>query len=644
MIDGSQNDLSELLNRLCAGTIGEEETRQLDDVLVSDRDARRFYNDYMFLHAELYAQHASVEAVENGASCGLPATAGELPLDCGLDEVGNVALGEDDPAHLRLASDSGRAWHNPQSESRGRKGFQWWAIAAAIVGVAAVSSWATYVASRGSDTPTARMATSDNGEAAGDDATQTVARITATRNCLWQDSTHGIGFGTRLISGQRLELAAGLVEITFDDGAAVVLEGPATFDVRASGEATLHEGRLAAIVPEQAQGFLVATSRVNVIDLGTEFGLKADSEGTEIHVFNGLVKAQLLDENGKQVRTVELNTAEAARIQPAVSQVARIPARDEDFVRSMSVAPGPHDGLYAYDGFNYPAGPLAEQNGGFGWAGPWFNVEADANSDEKSNGVKPGNLEYEGLVPLGNRAVQTAHQNRIRRSLGTSVGGVFDAAGMVENQDGMRLVGRDGATVYLSFLQRVDKTSDVFYGLELHRSDGNANRVLCIGHGAEDSGYGVTSNFNVYNNRNYRRLGEENTETNFFVVRMTFGVGNHDRVEIFRNPESFIDENACVVDAELVGNFAFDRISLGNFHGTKVHEVDEIRVGTTFRAVTGRRGRGPDRLGPRVAQRESLLESPWSRGVRTVGWVESSRTHHATDGNEITAKTPRTPR
>jgi hypothetical protein len=66
------------------------------------------------------------------------------------------------------------------------------------------------------------------------------------------------------------------------------------------------------------------------------------------------------------------------------------------------------------------------------------------------------------------------------------------------------------------------------------------------------------------------------------------------------------------LDAELTGNFAFDRISLGNFHGTKVHEVDEIRVGTTFRAVTGRRSRGPDRLIPRVA---------WSgrQGLRIAG-------------------------
>ena len=62
-----------------------------------------------------------------------------------------------------------------------------------------------------------------------------------------------------------------------------------------------------------------------------------------------------------------------------------------------------------------------------------------------------------------------------------------------------------------------------------------------------------------------------------------------------------VTEETCVADAELVGNFAFDRIGLGNFNGTKVHEVDEIRVGTTFLAVTGRRSRGPDRLMRRMA-------------------------------------------
>jgi FecR protein len=560
------------IGALCDGTLSADDCARLDTLVMTDAAARQCYNNYMFLHAELYAEHASVEGA---GDCGFRTS------DCGLSEA------------------------IPQSAIRNPKSISWLAVAAALVGVAAVSSWLTYAASRGVSPASSIAASQNEGESEapiGGDQGATVARITATRNCLWQSATQGVGFGSRLEPGRRLELAAGLVEVTFDDGAAVVLEGPATFDVQTRGQARLHEGRLSAVVPLRATGFRVATSQVNVVDVGTEFGLMAEPDGaTEIHVFNGLVKAHLLDTRGNEVQMVELTTSQGARIQPAAAMVARIPARDEEFVRSLSVAPGPHDGLHAYDGFNYPAGTLEEQNGGFGWAGPWFNVEVDARLDANSNGVALGNLEYEGLVPTGNRAVQTAHQNRVRRALGTSVGGVFDAAGLVENQDGMRLVGRDGTVVYLSFLQRVDKPGDVFYGLELHRSDGNANRVLCIGHGAEGTGYGVTSNFNVYGQRNFPPLGEENTAANFFVVRITFGGANRDRVEVLRNPESLINEDACIVDGELVGNFAFDRISLGNFHGTKVHEVDEIRVGTTFRAVTGRRTRGPDRLMPQVA-------------------------------------------
>jgi hypothetical protein len=572
-----QEELGRMVGDMLGGTMTAEDVKRLDSLLSQDEDARRFYNNYMYLHAELYSQHASLEAVESGSDFGLPISG------CELEQAGS------NPDRVEIGL--GAAQESPQT----RKRYRWLAIAAAVVIGAGVSSWVTYSLTRVAASKAPAVAKS-TGEPAAD-----VARITATRNCMWAEAAKNLGFGSRLSPGQRLDLATGLVEITFNDGAVVVLEGPATFDVDSPGKAELHEGRLAAVVPERAHGFQVATARLNVVDLGTEFGLMAEREGTtEIHVFNGLVKAQLLDEQGKQVRTLELNTAQAARIEPA-ALVAPIRVRDDEFVRTLSVTAGPHDGLYAYDGFNYPAGPLDEQNGGFGWAGPWFSVEADNKTTSRSNGVKAGSLSFDGLVPVGNRAVQTAQQNRIRRSLGTSVGGVFDAAGLVENQDGVRLIGRDNTVVYLSFLQRVDKINDVFYGFELHRGDGNANRVLCIGNGVDGTAYGVTSNFNVYGQRNFPSLGNENTQTNFFVVRIEFGAGNRDRVEVFRNPASFVDESACKADAELVGNFAFDRISLGNFNGTKIHEVDEIRVGTTFRAVTGRRGRGPDRLVPSVA-------------------------------------------
>ena len=556
------SEMNRLVGELCNGTLDEPGCGRLDALLESDASARSVYNNYLFLHAELYAQHAD------------PAL---LASQHGL--IARRAPGQAPAARRRTA----RTWSL--------------AVAVALVGVAAVSSWVTLTLA-GRAVPAEDIVASG---AAGE-SRPAVARITATRDCRWNVPSVAIGFGSRLQAGQRLNLAAGLVEITFSDGAKVVMEGPASFDVFAPGQATLHAGRIAAIVPERARGFTVAAAGLSVVDLGTEFGMMARPEGeTEVHVFNGLVEAHLLDADGRQIQTVELNSAEAARIQPASYSVAKIPARRDEFVHSLSAASGPHDGLYAYDDFNYPAGPLAAQNGGFGWGEPWFNLSAEGDPEENTNGVAVGSLEYEGIVPTGNRALQAGRQNRIRRVLSTSIGGVFDAAGLVENQDGVRLVGRDGTTVYLSFLQRVDRLGDVFYGFELHRGDGNPNRVLCIGHGAEETGYGATSNSNVYGRANFPALGPEDSQTNFFVVRITFGEGNRDRVQVFRNPESLVNEDDCRVDAELVGNFAFDRVGFANFHGTKVHEIDEIRVGTSFAAVSGRRSRGPDRLLRRVA-------------------------------------------
>jgi len=107
----------------------------------------------------------------------------------------------------------------------------------------------------------------------------------------------------------------------------------------------------------------------------------------------------------------------------------------------------------------------------------------------------------------------------------------------------------------------------------------------------------------VYGVKNFPDLGEENTEENLFVVKITFGVENRDVVEVYRNPESLRDELACSVDAVLKGNFAFDRISMASFHGAKIHEIDEVHVGTHFLAVTGRWG------GKRGLQRHVIAEA-----------------------------------
>lgn len=594
MIETSDNQsfdkqkLLRVLGDLCNSQLATEDEPWLQALLAESAPARAIYLDYMELDACLDAEGVtpSHESVH------------QLPQNLGRKVI--------EPARRSNAVSSSSQM------------LPSWAVAAALAGIALFSS-----------ATTVGLISYFNGSEQSETvaSSQVVARITGTQNSLWRhDAKHAagepIGYGSELVAGQELELQEGLAEITFNDGATVLLESPARFVVKAPHTVWLEEGRMAAVVPAQSQNFHVYTRNLDIFDVGTEFGLLARQSGAaELHVFNGAAKADVLDASGKALRRLELNASEAARVNPVSTTVAEFPADKAAFVCSLEPTAGPRDGLLAYEGFDYPAGPLDAQNGGYGWAGPWFGISADSKAGPASNGVAVGSLTAKGLVPLGNRAVQTAQQNRIRRTLATSTGGVFDAAGLVEDRDSVRLVGRDGTHVYISFIQRVSelsKNSDEFYGFELHRADGNANRVLSIGNGAENTLYGATSNYNVYGAGNFPALGEEDTAANFYVVKISFGVDNHDVAEVYRNPESLRDEKASTVDAELRGNFAFDRIGIASFHGTKIHEIDEVHVGTHYLAVTGRWG------GKRGLQRQGMVQAQ-----RQVPWLLTTLTRQS---------------
>ncbi len=116
-----------------------------------------------------------------------------------------------------------------------------------------------------------------------------VARITGTKNSQWISAA--LAPGAALRKGQRIELSAGLIEITFDSGARVVLEGAVSLGINSAWDATLHHGTLKASVPSQAIGFRISSAAVEVVDLGTEFTMIADEHGAEVLVLKGEVEA-----------------------------------------------------------------------------------------------------------------------------------------------------------------------------------------------------------------------------------------------------------------------------------------------------------------------------------------------------------------
>ncbi len=117
-----------------------------------------------------------------------------------------------------------------------------------------------------------------------------VGVLTDSHNARWADTASSIAVGDHLQSGY-MDLQSGFAEMTFDNGAKVIIEGPAQFELESEGEIFLQKGKISCVVPPRAIGFTVGTPAATVVDFGTEFGVVVQESGrTETHVFRGQVE------------------------------------------------------------------------------------------------------------------------------------------------------------------------------------------------------------------------------------------------------------------------------------------------------------------------------------------------------------------
>ena len=157
------------------------------------------------------------------------------------------------------------------------------------------------------------------------------------------------------------------MEIAYDSGAKVLLQGPATYEVESASGGFLSVGKLTASVGERGRGegkgkgshvnpssslatlpsplFTVRTPTAIVTDLGTEFYVECNPSGeTTSHVLRGLVKVQTAARSGEKAdqsvilerkrvgprRTIERQMGPASQQRKAVglrSRPARFQAR-----------------------------------------------------------------------------------------------------------------------------------------------------------------------------------------------------------------------------------------------------------------------------------------------------------------------------
>ena len=177
----------------------------------------------------------------------------------------------------------------------------------------------------------------------------TVGRITGMVDCRWEErsgfrvqGSDALGSKpqaprpkTPVSLGDRFALTSGLMEITYDTGAKVILQGPVTYDVESAAGGYLSVGKLTGKLDKDVGGrgtgdesslhpssfilhpFVIRTPTATLTDLGTEFGVEVSKEGyTTSHVFRGLVRLQVASADGKtEGITKVLHENESARVE-----------------------------------------------------------------------------------------------------------------------------------------------------------------------------------------------------------------------------------------------------------------------------------------------------------------------------------------
>lgn len=247
-----------------------------------------------------------------------------------------------------------------------------------------------------------------------------------------------------------------------------------------------------------------------------------------------------------------------------------------DNVTLSAGTPSPPVGLLCYEGFDYATGSssLTGKNGGYGWTGSWVTVN-NGSADVANGSLIAGSPADLDAASTGNHA-NLPNGRRVGRFLDTSPNGPFGARGLV---DPAGRIGKDGSTLYLSFLQKPNGTS-LFYEFEFHRGDlGDPGRIAGIGN--DQSGN------NVYlraPNNTHSLIGAGDTNVNFYVVRIDFKAGNDD-VHVYRNPASSTEPPSPTLTRLNAADLSFDGISFGAFVNGRTVSHDELRFGTTWAQV-----------------------------------------------------------
>ncbi len=150
--------------------------------------------------------------------------------------------------------------------------------------------------------------------------------VRAAPNSQWSLVKKDAASGKEIQPGDALRIESGTLELSFSKGVHGIISGPAQLVFKSSSELTMSHGSGRFLVSPEAVGFKVSSPRVEVVDLGTSFGVhfpRDPARNCEVHVFEGRVSVSARS-GVKEKR--ELGAGEAV----GISFIGRLQATELD--------------------------------------------------------------------------------------------------------------------------------------------------------------------------------------------------------------------------------------------------------------------------------------------------------------------------
>jgi hypothetical protein len=286
-----QPELASLLELMFEDALAAPDRARLNQMLLADEAARRFYLTYVGLGSSLsWRSNGSLRTSFNEQQ--LASMVGQAPS---VSLTTAVAV----PRVLRFS--------------------RWTAQSlAASIGLVAILFYGAFLIiswnlQPGANQPVPELA---DGTFETTPATGQIVRLMAAHNCRWK------GLEKRPIENEALpqgpfELVSGIAQLAFAGGAQVTIAGPARIEPRSASHLMMRSGKLLAHVPQRAIGFTVETPTATIVDLGTEFDVITSESGeTNVNVRKGRVSVQpVANAAGLRATRFVMRAGEAKRIE-----------------------------------------------------------------------------------------------------------------------------------------------------------------------------------------------------------------------------------------------------------------------------------------------------------------------------------------